>query len=98
MGEPGRHLRAVGEANEEVRGIAEQALAWVRVSEERVAAAERRSELFREELRERAMETLRTVSAEARERIAAERKARREAEAKVPVAEQARDRAEQAFE
>ena len=41
MSEPAVQLQAVGEATERcVRGIAEQALEWVRVSEERVAEAE----------------------------------------------------------
>ena len=40
MSDPARQLRAVGEATETMHGVAKQALEWVRVSEERVAAAE----------------------------------------------------------
>ena len=76
MSDPARQLRAVGEATETMHGVAKQALEWVRVSEERVAAAEARADKVGAELKERAMGTLRSVAAEARERIAAERKAR----------------------
>src|SRR4249920_3957707 len=98
MGEPARHLKAVGAATEELRETASQALEWVRVSEERVARAEARSEKLRAEVKERAMATLRKIGEEGRERIAAERGRRREAEARARRAEEARDRAETAFE
>src|SRR4249919_438100 len=98
MSDPARQLRAVGEATETMHGVAKQALEWVRVSEERVVAAEARADRVGAELKERAMGTLRNVAAEARERIAAERKARREVEAQVAGAEAGRDRAERAFE
>ena len=98
MGEPARHLKAVSAASEELQETASQALEWVRVSEERVAKAEARSEELRAELKERAMATLRKLGDEGRERIAAERGRRREAEARAKRAEEARDRAERAFE
>src|SRR3954447_8625219 len=98
MSEPARQLQQVGEATRAMRGIADQALEWVRVSEERVAAAEQRTEAVKGQVKERALLTLRKVSAEARGRIAVERKARTEAEARVAGAEAARDRAEQSFE
>ncbi len=66
-----------------MRDIAEQALEWVRVSEERVAAAEARTEEVRVELKERALETLRKLGEQGRERIGAERAKRREAEARM---------------
>src|SRR3954468_17697972 len=78
MGEPARHLQQVGEATRAMRGVADQALEWVRVSEARVAEAETRADGLKEQYKERALLTLRKVSAEARERIAAERKARTE--------------------
>ncbi|HEX8958914.1 MAG TPA: hypothetical protein VF770_03740, partial [Solirubrobacterales bacterium] len=40
MGEPAVQLKAVGEAREEIPGIAGQALEWVRLAEARVAEAE----------------------------------------------------------
>ena len=98
MGEPAVQLKTVGEARETVRGIAEQALEWVRVSEERVAEAEGRTEEVRAELKQRALTTLRKLGEEGRARINAERSKRREAEARVGRAEEARDRAEDAFE
>ncbi|MDQ3725822.1 MAG: hypothetical protein M3335_08050, partial [Actinomycetota bacterium] len=98
MGEPARQLKQVGEATRAMRGVADQALEWVRVSEERVKAAEERADGLKDQLKERAMLTLRKVAAEARERVAAERKARTEAEARASAAEAARDRAEKSFE
>src|SRR3954468_23195380 len=98
MGEPARHLEQVGEATRAMRGVADQALEWVRVSEGRVAEAEKRADAVRDQVKERAMLMLRRVSAEARERIAAERKARTEAESRIAAAEAARDRAERGFE
>src|SRR4051794_21551430 len=98
MSEPVRQLQQMGEATRAVRGVADQALEWVRVSEERVVEAEKRADAVRGQVKERALLTLRRVSAEARERIAAERRARGEAEAKMIAAEAARDRAEKSFE
>jgi hypothetical protein len=109
MPEPAVRLEAVSEAADEMRGIAGQALEWVRVSEERVAEAEaraervqadaeRRVERVQAELKQRAMETLKKLGEEGRERIAAERSQRKAVEGRVAAAEQARDRAEQAFE
>src|SRR3954467_7344573 len=94
MGEPARHLEQVGEATRAMRGVADQALEWVRVSEGRVAEAEKRADAVRDQVKERAMLMLRKVSAEAREKIAAERKARTEAESQIAAAEAARARAE----
>ncbi len=98
-------LDGVSEATGEMRGIARQALEWVRVSEARVEEAERAlaeadgsAERARAELRQRAMEALKKIGEEGRERIAAEREKRRAAEGRVATAEQARDRAERAFE
>ena len=76
MVEPALQLQALGETRETVRDIAEQALEWVRLSEQRVIEAEARTEAVRAELKERAMATLRRVGEEGRERIALERKAR----------------------
>src|SRR4051794_34176087 len=98
MSEPGRQLQQVGQATRAMRGVADQALEWVRVGEERVAAAEKRADEVRDQVRERALLTLRKVTAEARERIAAERRGRIEAEARIVAAEAARDRAEASFE
>lgn len=98
MGDPATQLRAVGAATEELRTTAEQALEWVRVSEERVARAEARNEEMRVELKERAMATLRKLNREAAERVSAERGRRRQVEARATRAEAARDRAERAFE
>ena len=73
MGEPAVQLQAVGEAREAVRGVAEQALEWVRLSEKRVGEAEARTEAVRAELKERAIATLSKLGEEGRERIGAER-------------------------
>ena len=53
MGEAGTQLKAVGAANEELHETAKQALEWVRVSEERVAKAEARSEVLPAERKRR---------------------------------------------
>jgi hypothetical protein len=109
MSEPAVRLEAVAEAADEMRGIAGQALEWVRVSEERVAEAEARAdraeaeaeqrvERARAELKQRAKETLKKLGEEGRERIASERTRRRAVEGRVAAAEEARDRAEKAFE
>ena len=84
----------------EMHGVAEQALEWVKVCEERVAAAEARAEQVREELKERAMGTLRERLRRGRAKRLGAPSARRgcRAEAKVAAAEAARDRAEKAFE
>jgi hypothetical protein len=91
MSEPAVQLSGVSEATDEMRGIAHQALEWVRVSEERVAAAEARAERVHAELKVRAMETLRKIGEEGRAKVAAERERR-------VAAERARERAERAFE
>ena len=103
MTEPAIKLDAVGRATDEIRGIAGQALEWVRVSEERVAEAEGRiasaeaiAEHVHAELKERAMEAVRKLGAEGRERIAAEREKGEEAERRAKQAEEVRDRAERA--
>jgi len=103
--DPAVQLKAVGEAREEIQGVAAQALEWLKVSEQRVAAAEARSEKVREELKERAMGTMRKFAAEAKAKVESERQARLAAEAKlkgveakVAAAEAARDRAEKSFE
>ena len=80
MSEPAVQLNGVSEATDEMRGIAGQALEWVRVSEERVAVAEARAERVHAELKERAMETLRKIGEEGRVRVAAEREKRAIAE------------------
>jgi len=98
MGDAAVHLKAVGVASGELHETAKQALEWVRVSEERVAMAEARTEELRVELKKRAMATLRKVGEEGRERITTERGKRKEAEARAKRAEAARDRAEEAFE
>jgi hypothetical protein len=98
MGDPAAQLRAVGAANEELHETAKQALEWVRVSEERVAKAEARSEELCDELKQRAMATLRKLSEEGRERIVAERSKRQDAAGRANRAEADRDRAEKAFE
>jgi len=67
-------------------------------AEEKVADADARTDELRVELKERAMATLRRLGEEGRERIAAERTRRREAEARLAHAEEARNRAESAFE
>src|SRR4051794_41712385 len=94
MSEPARQLQQVGEATRAMRGVADQALEWVRVSEGRVAEAEKRADAVRDQVKERAMLMLRKVSAEAREKIAAERTARTEAESRIAAAEAGRDPAE----
>ena len=127
MSEPAVQLDGISEATEEIRGVAGQALEWVRVSEERVVDAEGRAAAAEEiartleaeleqatvkaradaaqaaeqthaEVKQRAMEAVKKIGAEGRERIAAEREQRRAAESRVAAAEQARDRAEKAFE
>jgi hypothetical protein len=98
MGEAATQLKAVGAASEELHETAKQALEWVRVSEERVAKAEASSEELRGELKAKAMATLRKVSQEGRERMAVERGKRKDAEALATRAEEARNRAESAFE
>src|SRR3954451_11248989 len=98
MGEPAVQLKAVGAATEELHETAKQALEWVRISEERVAAAEARAERVHAEVKQRAMGTLRKMGEEGRERVTAERERRKEAEARASRAEAARDRAEKAFE
>ena len=87
-------LNALAEATGEIQGVASQALAWVRTSEERVAEAEKATA----EVKERARAALAKIGAEGRERIVAEREKRRAVEARVAHAEEARDRAEKAFE
>jgi colicin import membrane protein len=98
MSEPAVQLRGVSEATDEMRGIARQALEWVRVSEERVARAEARAEQVHAEVKQRAMETLRKIGEEGRTRVAAEREKRVAAENRAEQAEDARRRAEKAFE
>ena len=98
MSEPAVQLDGVSEATDEMRGIARQALEWVRVSEERVGAAESKAERARTEVKDRAMEALRKIGEEGRARVAAERQKRIEAEKRAAAAEQARDRAEKSFE
>ena len=53
-----------------MHGVARQALEWVRLSEQRVAAAEARTEKVRDELKQRALETVQGFSEEGRRRIA----------------------------
>jgi len=105
MGEPAVELTGVAEATEEMHGIGKQALAWVRISEDRVAAAENRlaevetkADGIRAELKERAMATLSRLADEGRELLATERRKRRDAEERAKRAAAARDRSEQAFE
>ncbi len=98
MSEPAVRLDGVREATDELSGVAGQALEWVRVSEERVARAEAKTEEVHAELKQRAMQTLEKIGAEGRERIAAERKLRKEADQRATTAERARDRAERSFE
>jgi len=62
MSEPARQLQQVGEATRAMRGVADQALEWVRVSEERVGAAEKRADEVKGQVRERALLTLRKVT------------------------------------
>jgi hypothetical protein len=98
MSEPAVQLSRISEATDEMRGIAGQALEWVRVSEERVAVAEARAERIHADLKERAMETLRKIGEEGRVRVAAEREKRAIAERRAAEAGQARERAEKSFE
>jgi hypothetical protein len=97
-GEPAVQLSGVSEATDEMRGIARQALEWVRVSEERVASAEAKTERVHAEVKQRAMETLRKIGEEGRARVADEREKRVAAERRAELAEDARRRAEKAFE
>ncbi|HSR94430.1 MAG TPA: hypothetical protein VLK56_06145 [Solirubrobacterales bacterium] len=94
MGRPAVKLDAISEATGEVEGVAKQALEWVRVSEARVAEAEK----SRAEIKQRAQATLGKIGEEGRERVAAERDKRRAIAARVARAEEGRNRAEQAFE
>src|ERR1044072_6375539 len=94
MGGPVVKLDAIADATGEIKGVAQQALEWVRRSEERVAEAEAE----RDAVRARARAALAKIGEQGRERIAAERERRRAVEQRVAVAEQARDRAERAFE
>src|ERR1700742_1755449 len=98
MSEPARQLKAVREANRDMHAVASQALEWVKVSEERVAAAEAASETVRAEHKDRAMKTLRERSAQGRKQIGAARAARPAAESKPLHAEGERERAEKSFE
>jgi hypothetical protein len=98
MSEPAVQLRQVGAATEEMHGIARQALEWVRISEERLAAAEARAESQQAELKERARATLGRFAEEGRQRVAGERERRRQAESRASHAETGRNRAEKAFE
>src|ERR1700742_2879984 len=81
--DPAVQLKAVGEAREEIQGVASQALEWLKVSEQRVAAAEARAEQVREELKARALGTMRKFSAEAKAKVESERRAREAAETKL---------------
>jgi hypothetical protein len=94
MVEPAVKLDSIAAATGELHGVGRQALEWVRRSEERVATAEARQEA----IKQRAKATLAKLSEEGRRRIAAERDKRRAIEARVAGAEEARDRAEKAFE
>jgi hypothetical protein len=94
MAEPAVKLNSVTEATEEIHGVAKQALEWVRISEARVAEAEK----ARDEIKVRAKAALGKIGEEGRERIAAERDKRRAVELRVAHAEEGRDRAEKAFE
>src|SRR5215217_7061400 len=98
MGDSMAQLKAVGAAREELHESARQALEWVWVSEERVVEAEARAERVRSEVKQRAMAVVHKLGEEGRERLEAERGRRRDAEARAGRAEQARDRAEKAFE
>ena len=103
-------LDGVSEATDEMRGIAKQALEWVRVSEERVAEAEGRAEARPgdDAGAERRAGPGRAQAAgdgdleeDRRGGPRADRRRAREApsaEGASPAAEQARDRAEKAFE
>ena len=86
MTEPARQLKAVREANRDMHAVAQQALEWVKVSEERVAAAEGNADRVRAELKERAMKTLREMSAQARKQIEAAKEAQAAAESKLGAA------------
>src|SRR6185437_8355018 len=94
MGGPVVKLDAIADATGEIRGVAQQALEWVRQSEERVAQAEAE----RDGVKGRAHATLARIGEEGRGRIEAEREKRRAVEQRVARAEEARDRAEKAFE
>ncbi len=94
MVEPVVKLDSIAAATEEITGVGKQALEWVRRSEERVAAIERE----RDAIMLRAKVTLAKIGEEGRKRIAAERGKRRALESRVGTAEEARDRAEKAFE
>jgi hypothetical protein len=94
MAEPAVKLNGIADASEQMRGVAKQALEWVRQSEARVAAAEKDAA----EIKGRAKATLARLGEEGRERIVAEREKRRLAEVRVKRAEEGRDRAEKAFE
>ena len=83
MSEPARQLKAVREANRDMHAVAAQALEWVKVSEARVAAAESAADTVRDELKERAMKTLREMSAQARKQIEAAKEAQAAAESKL---------------
>jgi hypothetical protein len=98
MSEPAVQLSQVTEATDEMRGIARQALEWVRVSERRVEAAEKRSELVQVELKQRAKATLEKIGEQGRASVAAEREKRLAAEGRLKAAEAGRERAEKAFE
>lgn len=93
MSEPAVQLKAVGAAREELHETARQALEWVRVSEDRVAAAEARLEKVRVETKQRAMVALRKIGAEGRRRIVAESQRAKTAEARAARAEGAFERA-----
>jgi hypothetical protein len=94
MLEPAVKLDSIAAATEEIHGVGRQALEWVKRSEERVAAVEAE----RDAVKRRAKATLAKIAADGRERVAAEREKRRSLEARVGGAEEARDRAEKAFE
>lgn len=112
MGEPAVQLKAIGEANAEVRGVAHQALEWVRQSEERLSRSEARAaeaekklsqasaraEKAQSVMKERAKVTLAKIAEEGRTHLERERRRRLEAEAAAKRAEAARDRAECSFE
>jgi hypothetical protein len=94
MGEPAVKLNSVAEATGDIHAVAKQALEWVRVSEARVAEAER----GQAEIKKRAKAALGKLGEEGRERIATERGKRREAEIRAARAEDGKLRSEQAFE
>jgi hypothetical protein len=94
MGGPVVKLDAIADATGDIKGVAQQALEWVRQSEARVSDVEAE----RDAIKTRAHATLAKIGDEGRERIAAEREKRRAVEQRVAHAEEARDRAEKAFE